>query len=110
MGETVTGPDGRPVELAEVGQRLVFENDLVRVWEVVLGPGEQQAWHRHEHPYLVIAIGEADNRIDQLDGGEPRLVHETTGGVVYREPGEVHMLTNRGTSTYVSRLVELKQQ
>lgn len=106
--ETATGPDGRQVTLGPVGQEVVFENDQVRVWEITLAPGEQQPWHQHHHPYLVIALAAADNRIDALAGGEPRLVHEPAGGVVYREPGEIHMLTNRGTTPYRSRLVELK--
>ncbi|MGC9537494.1 hypothetical protein [Streptomyces sp. UG1] len=105
---TVTAPDGSQVELAPVGQEIVFENDHVRVWEITLEPGANQPWHQHLNPYLVIALEAADNRIDALAGGEPRLVHEPSGGVVYREPGEVHMLTNRGTTRYRSRLVELK--
>ncbi|MGC9670282.1 cupin [Planosporangium sp. 12N6] len=107
-GDVVTGPDGSQIVLGDVGQRVVFENDEVRVWEITLEPGQQQPWHEHHNPYLVIAVQEADNRIDPLTGGEPRLVHEPAGGVVYREPGEVHMLTNRGTTIYTSRLVELK--
>lgn len=96
------------VELGPVGQEIVFENEQVRVWEITLEPGEQQAWHQHLNPYVVIALEAADNRIDGLAGGEPRLVHEAVGGVVYRDPGEVHMLTNRGETRYRSRLVELK--
>lgn len=106
--ETVIGPDGTPVTLGAVGQAIVFENEQVRVWEITLEPGQNQAWHHHHNPYLVIAIEAADNRIDPLHGGEPRLVHELAGGVVYREPGEIHMLTNRGTTRYRSRLIELK--
>ena len=102
-----TLPDGTQVTLGQVGSRIVLENDTVRVWEVDLQPGESQTWHQHHHPYLVMAVEAADNRIDPLQG-EPREVHEPVGGVVYREPGEVHMLTNRGTTRYLSRLVELK--
>ncbi|POX48170.1 hypothetical protein C3489_27820 [Streptomyces sp. Ru71] len=105
---TAIAPDGTTVELAAVGQEVVFENEHVRVWEISLEPGANQPWHQHLNPYLVIALEAADNRIDALTGGEPRLVHEPAGGVVYREPGEVHMLTNRGTTRYRSRLVELK--
>lgn len=107
-GTVVTAPDGSSVTLGEVGQRVVFENDRVRVWEIVLEPGEHQPWHRHLNPYVVVALASADNRIDPFGGGEPRLVHEPLGGVVYREAGEVHMLTNRGATRYHSRLVELK--
>lgn len=103
-----TAPDGSSVALGPVGQEIVFENDQVRVWEISLAPGQQQPWHHHQNPYLVIALAEADNRIDALAGGEPRLVHESVGGVVYREPGEIHMLTNHGDTPYRCRLVELK--
>lgn len=108
MTSTATAPDGTQVALGSVGQEIVFENDQVRVWEIALDPGEEQTWHQHLNPYLVIALEAADNRIDALAGGDPRLVHEPTGGVVYREPGEVHKLTNRGTTRYRSRLIELK--
>lgn len=107
-GKTVTTPEGQQVTLGEVGQRVVFENDEIRVWEIELQPGEQQPWHQHHHPYIVIAIEGAENRIDRIEGGDPRLVEEPTGGVVFREPGEVHRLTNRGTTRYRSRLIELK--
>jgi len=95
------------VELGPVGQRVVFENEQVRVWEIALAPGESQTWHRHENPYLVLALEAADNRIDPAGGGEPRFVREEPGGVVFRPAGEVHMLTNHGATTYRSRLVEL---
>jgi quercetin dioxygenase-like cupin family protein len=91
-----------------VGQRIVFENDLVRVWEIVLEPGERQPPHRHDQPYLVIAIEGGRNVIESVEGGR-REVTEAAGGVVYREPGEVHTLTNVGSTRYVNRLVELKR-
>lgn len=106
--ETVVGPDGAPVTLGAVGQEIIFENEQVRVWDITVEPGQNQTWHHHHNPYLVIALEAADNRIDPLGGGEPRLVHEAVGGVVYREPGEIHMLTNHGTTRYRSRLIELK--
>ena len=94
------------VELGAVGQRIVMENDKVRIWEITLAPGESQEWHRHEHPYLVIAIGGAMNAVTVIDG-KVIAAPEPTGSVLYREPGPVHKLTNIGETTYVSRLVEL---
>lgn len=107
-GEKVTAPDGTEVVLGEVGQQIVFENDHVRVWDVALDPGEEQGWHRHHHPYLVIALADGDNRITPLDGSEPRDVHEAAGRVVFRDWPDAHKLTNRGETRYQSRLVELK--
>lgn len=99
--------DGTQIELGPVGQEIVFENEQVRVWEISLEPGQRQPWHRHDNPYLVIAIEAADNRIDPIDG-DAQFQHESVGGVIYREAGETHMLTNNGQTRYRCRLIELK--
>ncbi|WP_030913002.1 hypothetical protein [Streptosporangium amethystogenes] len=103
MSDLETGEDG----LAPVGQYVVFENDLVRVWHIELEPGEIQPLHRHDHPYLVVAVEEAVNVIETADG---QLIDapEPQGSVVFRDPGAVHLLRNVGETRYVSRLVELK--
>ncbi|HET6214904.1 MAG TPA: cupin [Micromonosporaceae bacterium] len=94
-------------DLAPVGDRILFENDLVRVWQVRLGPGETQPLHRHDHPYLVVAVQGAMNVVETADG--QRIdAPEPQGSVVFREPGATHMLTNIGETTYVGRLIELK--
>ncbi len=96
------------VDLGDIGTSVVFENEHVRVWEVRLEPGETQTWHKHQHPYLIVGVEGADNRMDFLDGSEPRHMQETPGRVVFRDAGKVHMLTNEGTTRYVNRLIELK--
>jgi quercetin dioxygenase-like cupin family protein len=107
-GDITTGPDGTEILLGDVGTNIVLENDHVRIWEVALDPGQSQPWHLHEHPYVIVAVEPGSNRMDFLDGGEPREMEETPGRVVYRDPGRVHMLTNRGQTRYVNRLIELK--
>jgi hypothetical protein len=107
-GDVVRDPDGAEVELGEIGTSIVFENEYVRVWEVRLEAGETQAWHQHHHPYLIVGIETADNRMDFLDGSQTRHMHEPSGHVVFRNAGKVHMLTNEGETRYVNRLVELK--
>jgi 3-(3-hydroxy-phenyl)propionate hydroxylase len=103
-----TAPDGAELELGPIGTSIVFENEHLRIWEVRLEPGESQTWHKHEHPYLIVGVEGADNRMDFLDGTEPRHMQETPGRVVFRDAGKVHMLTNEGTTRYVNRLIELK--
>jgi hypothetical protein len=39
--------------LGDVANKLLFENELVRVWEMDLAPGERSDRHRHELPYLL---------------------------------------------------------
>jgi quercetin dioxygenase-like cupin family protein len=96
------------VALTDIGHEIVFENEHVRVWEVRLAPGQCQEWHMHQHPYLIVGIEGADNRMEFLDGSEPRHMQERPGRVVYREAGTIHKLTNEGDTTYVNRLIELK--
>jgi quercetin dioxygenase-like cupin family protein len=106
--DVVHDPQGRKVTLGDIGHEVVFENEHVRVWEVRLDPGEVQDWHLHHHPYLIVGIEGADNRMDFLDGGDPRHMQERPGRVVFREAGKVHKLTNEGDTRYVNRLIELK--
>ena len=35
---------------------LLFENDRVRVWELVMKPGEICNWHVHEYDHLLVVL------------------------------------------------------
>ena len=35
----------------DIGTKLLFENDRVRVWDLALAPGESTGMHRHENDY-----------------------------------------------------------
>lgn len=93
--------------LAEVGQEIILENDRVRIWHITLAPGETQPLHHHDLPYVVIAVQGARNVIHTA-AGERIDADEETGGVVFREPGATHTLTNDGDTVYVARIIELK--
>ena len=41
----------------DVGTRLLFENDRVRVWDLTLAPGESTGRHRHTADYFYVVIG-----------------------------------------------------
>jgi len=90
-----------------VGQEIMLENDRVRVWHITLAPGETQPLHHHGLAYVVVAVQGARNVIHTA-AGERIDVEEETGSVVYREPGQTHMLTNAGDTVYIGRIVELK--
>jgi len=99
--------------LGDVGTRLVWENDRVRIWEMVLEPGARSAVHEHTLDYLLIPL--AGDRI-AVD------VEPDTAGA-YRESGEfpvpigkatfvarggIETARNSGAETYREILVELK--
>ena len=52
----------------EIGQRIVLENEHVRIWEINLDPGETIDFHIHFHPYLIISLGGGENEIETIFG------------------------------------------
>lgn len=104
---TATESAGPAAATGPVGQEILFENDRVRIWHVMLAPGETQALHHHGLPYVVVAVSGASNVIHTA-AGERIDVEEETGAVVFREPGQTHTLTNAGDTTYIGRIIELK--
>ena len=98
----------RGIVLGEVGQRIVLENEHVRIWEVRLEPGETIDFHIHYHPYVVISLGGGENEIETIFGQKIK-VEEPLGSTVFiSDMRAVHRLTNRSQVTYLSRLIELK--
>src|SRR3954462_1805887 len=96
------------VKLGEVGHRIVFENDHVRIWEVNLDPGQTIDYHLHYHPYVIISLQGGTNEIETIFG-DKRTVQEPAGSTVFmNEMRAVHKLTNRDSIKYLSRLIELK--
>jgi quercetin dioxygenase-like cupin family protein len=106
--DEVTDPAQRAIEaLGPIGSHILYENDTVRVWAVVVEPGARQPKHRHLLPYLIVPLTGGDIEIESVDG-VIRRPKETVGEVMWREAGEVHELRNIGSSVYRNVLVELK--
>ncbi len=93
----------------DVGTRLLFENDRVRVWDLTLAPGESTGRHRHTDDYFYVVIGGGNLQAVDADGvkGEPRPMAD--GEVRWRDiDGEdVHEALNTGTEPWRNIIVEL---
>ena len=96
-----------------VGTRLLFENERVRVWDLALAPGEWLESHVHREDFLfVVAQGGHLRHADPDNPGDAREVRYEDGLVVFHEvDGEIvhHRLTNLGTAPYRNFVVELKK-
>ena len=95
----------------QVGSKLLFENDQVRVWDLVLSPGQSTGLHRHETDYLYVVIGGGELQAISSDGvkGEPRPMND--GEVRWRDvDGEdIHEAINTGDTPWRNIIVELKK-
>lgn len=94
----------------KVGTRLLLENDRVKVWEIVLAPGERAPFHRHVHPYFYVCAQPGRVRT-RFTNGHYVEGDEEAGGVAFMEhspdnPG-IHDLENVGATTIRYTTVEL---
>ena len=99
--------------LGDIGTRVVYEDDDVRVWQLALRPGEDSAIHRHELDHLLIQVrGDRIAVIPEPDTEGPfRDVLEADvvpGAVVHVPRGGVERARNVGSQAYLEVIVELK--
>ena len=94
----------------QIGKRLMFENDRVRVWELNLAPGESFPAHIHRNDYLLIVESGSVLRFDEPTG--PREAQYVDDQVSFRKVGPGgkidHHLTNAGTKRHRNFIIELK--
>jgi hypothetical protein len=79
-----------------VGTEVLFENEQIRVWEMVLGPGETCPPHRHFYDHVILYAEPATIRAQV--NGRSVIQHVEDGCVSYRAVGArglpPHAITN----------------
>lgn len=93
---------------ADVGTRLLHEDEHVRVWLLDLEPGEATDWHQHDCGYVFIVTRPGHARCEYLDGSAEWQDHPSAGMTEMRESGDPHRLVNVGRVPYGNVVVELK--
>jgi hypothetical protein len=94
--------------VGDVGTKLIFENDRVKVWELTLQPGEALGPHTHAHDYLILPIEGSTMEVTHHARGTVDVGEFLGGAVIYREKGDSHTAKNIGPARYHQLLVELK--
>jgi quercetin dioxygenase-like cupin family protein len=98
--------DPRP--LGDVANKLLFENELVRVWEMNLAPGERSDRHRHEFPYLLCVL--EGSRVDaEVEGRGSVEIPVQPGSVFFVPPGATETALNNSQDHFREILIELKK-
>jgi hypothetical protein len=105
-----------------VGSNVIYEDDMVRVWNFTLAPGQMTSMHRHDHDYHFVAIKPTQLEVYGEDGS--RLFDFRAEGVLgfkingdYLEPTGIelpwpvprtHSAKNIGSDDYYEILYESK--
>lgn len=112
-GTVVPGPEFAEEQPGPVGQRVVYEDDRVRVWDIVLEPGGYFGLHTHEHDYLIVTLEGARCKTQELqaDGTWVEVYFDFEAGdvvPVFANGGQTHRLFSTDDKRFVNRLIELK--
>ena len=96
-----------------VGSRLLFENERVRVWELAVDPGESLETHIHREDYLYIVSQPGLLRFadpeNPADGKDVQFTDNQVAFVTVPEEGKVdYRLTNIGDKPHRNYVIELK--
>jgi hypothetical protein len=98
----------KTVELGPIGDKVIFENESIRVWSFSVAPGGLKRMHRHELPYLIVPLSGGRVEITTIEG-RSYIGIDKVGEVIWPNQGETHQLRNLGTNEYQNILVELKK-
>jgi len=97
--------------VGDVGNRLLFEDERVRIWDMRLEAGEGSDLHRHELDYyLVMLEGDAIGGVSpESEGTEPFAVALEQGAQVAKIPrGSLEWSVNVGSESFYELVIELK--
>ena len=97
-----------------VGNKLVYENDRVRVWELRLEPGQASPVHKHDLDHVLIQIAgdkialapEPDTASRYKDYMEADVL---PGEVAFVRRGGIEVAKNIGAQQYREIIIELKE-
>ena len=93
--------------LGEIATQLNLENDKVRIWNLVVAPGESSDWHLHENDYVTVVVEGGDLDVEYNNGSVASSPSQI-GSWSFHGDHRIHRVTNNTNSTYRNVLIELK--
>ena len=94
----------------QIGSKVLFENDQVRVWEVRLAPGERGAFHLHDRHYFWTVVDGGIGK-QRSDDGTWKLRRYDVGDTSFQdntaENAMIHDFENAGDAEIRFVTVEL---
>ena len=93
--------------LGEIATDVLFENDKVKIWNLIVEPGEASAWHHHGRDYVTVVV-EGGGLTVEFDDGTVEDSPSEVGMWRFHGDHKVHRVVNNSGRRYKNVLVELK--
>ena len=84
-----------------------LENDRVKIWNLIVDPGETSAWHLHERDYIT-AVLEGGGLTVEYEDSSTEQGSSAVGVWTFHDERRVHRVVNNTDTRYKNVLVELK--
>lgn len=101
--EILSSPPATPTNAASLagvtGHKLLFENERVRVYRLVLEPGQSTGMHTHELSGLGVAVSAGEIEIESTDG-ERQSVKLQPGEFSWHTGALTHSIKNVGSTRF----------
>ena len=94
-------------ELGNIATNVLFENEHVKIWNLIVEPGEASDWHLHGRDYVTVVV-EGAGLTAEYDDGTSSDSPSSPGTWTYHGDHRVHRVVNNSDTRYVNVLVELK--
>jgi quercetin dioxygenase-like cupin family protein len=96
-----------PAQYGNVATRVLLENERVKVWEMLLEPGESSDLHQHTMDYI-LCIFEGTGIDADRPNGETQHGRVHPGEVFYLKRGGIERAVNRSDTRFREIVIELK--
>ncbi len=93
--------------LGDIASRVLFENDRVKIWNLIVEPGEASDWHLHGRDYVTVVV-EGGSLTSEYEDGETANNPSEVGTWRYHGDHQVHRVINNSDTRYMNVLIELK--
>ncbi len=93
--------------LGDIASKVLFENERVKIWNLIVEPGQYSDWHLHGRDYVTIVV-EGDGLIVEYDDGAKQDSPAFIGKWTYHGDHKIHRVYNNRSTRYTNVLIELK--
>ena len=94
-------------QLGDIATVVLLENDKVKIWNLIVEPGEASDWHMHERDYVTVCV-EGGGLDAEYEDGTSGKGSTGVGDWTYHGDHQVHQVSNNTAKRFKNLLIELK--